>query len=417
MKQLALRASGAAARRGSALVIVVLFLVVLGGLAASLAAFGGTLHKEHARGREYTKSFYLAEAGLNEAYAHLLTNGEADVLAMAYPADLDKGSYLVETVLGSVDPDLRLDRLRMRAVANSGRYSKGVQLMIWKVPTGFFRWAAFGDTGVKIDSNSMIDSFDSKDGPYDHSLPWVGDFGNVGSNADIVIDSNSSIYGDAIVGPVGALDDSSPGIVVSGMVAAAEVSEVFDPIVVPAIGSMGSLNVVANTTLAAGDYHFTSLEVSPGGTFTLQGPARIVLDDAVVRSNSKWVIDATNGPVEIYAEGDFDLRSNSTVTSIAGQARDISVFITSTNSGPGASTIALNSNSDFVGTIYAPNADLVIESNFELYGAVRAGSVTLNSNTQLHFDEDLLYDPGVPLVYERLSWRPLSASEVSDLGF
>jgi hypothetical protein len=148
----------------------------------------------------------------------------------------------------------------------------------------------------------------------------------------------------------------------------------------------------------------------------VQGPARLVLDSAVLGSNASWTIDATNGPVEIYATGTFDLRSNSILRSITGQPRDVSINITSSNIPPSTSTIAFNSNSQFYGTIYAPYARAVIDSNFEIFGAIKAGSVTLSSRSAIHYDEDLLYDPTRRPIYERLSWRRLSSAEVKALG-
>jgi hypothetical protein len=395
-------------------VIAVLFVFVLAGMAASLATFGGTIHKEHKAAREEVKSFYCAEAALNEAYAHLVEVGEADLLALAYPRTVDTSTYAVTTTLGWVDPDLRLDRIRLRAAGSAGGAPEGVELMVYKVPTGFYRWAAFGDRWVQLNSNSLIDSYDSKDGPYPEKVAWVNDFGNVGSNGDIMMDSNTQVYGDTVAGPTGITDDSASGTLIYGELSNAAVPEMMDPIAIPPIGSMGAYNVAGAQTLPSGDYHFTSVEI--GGSLLVQGPARIVVDDLTLRSNAKWVIDATNGPVEIYGTGDFDLRSNSVMTSVAQRSRDVSVFLTGQNLVAPEDTIALDSNSDFTGTIYAPNADLKLDSNFSVFGAIRAGAIELSSNSHLHFDEDLLYDPNIPPVYERVSWRRLSRREVAAFG-
>ena len=43
----------------------------------------------------------------------------------------------------------------------------------------------------------------------------------------------------------------------------------------------------------------------------------------------------------------------------------------------------------FVGTIYAPNAAIDIDSNFELFGAIVARSLHLDSDSKIHYDESL----------------------------
>ena len=391
-------------------------MLVLGGMAASLVAMNGAFHKEHLRAREATSSFYMAESGLNEAYASLMTVGDTATKVMAYPRTLGQGTYWVEQLYGQDDDTvIRLDRVRLRSVGDAGQGQVGVELMCYKVPTGSFRWGIFGDQWVDIDSNSLVDSYDSNDGPYDPLA--ANDFCNVGSNGSINVDANSTIMGDAMVGPTGTLDDSDPGVTIAGETGTLSTPEPMPVIVVPTIASTGPLVVNGNMTLPPGDRHYSAFTVNGGGNLTVQGPARLVLDSAIIKSNAQWTIDATNGPVEIYATGSFDLRSNSIITTIGTQARDISINITSSNLTPPTSTIAFNSNSLFTGTIYAPNALASIASNFQIYGAIKAEQVRINSNSQLHFDEDLLYDPNLPQVYERLAWRPLSMAEVNALGF
>jgi len=390
----------------------VFFMLALGGMAAALATLSGNVHKEHEEARGMTRSFYAAEAGVNEAFSTLVAGAEPALQATAYPRSLSTMDYSVLADYGATHPDIRLDRIRLHSVGDAGTGPEGVQLMVYKVPTGFFNWGIFGDRYVQLNSNVLIDSYNSADGPYSGQN---GDFGNVGSNGDITLDANVQTWGDVMTGPTGTLDDSAPQVDVSGTLGSNEELEVLDPIVVPSFPTSGNLNVPSSTFLGAGDYHFDSVNVN--GTLTVQGPARIVVDDMLLQSNAEWVIDATNGPVEIYGTGDFDLRSNSTLTTNSQRARDVSIMISSTNIGPNPSNISLNSNSDFVGTVYAPNADIVVSSNFEIFGAIKAGSVELASNAQLHFDEDLLYDPGVPPIFERVSWRRLSRQEITALGF
>jgi hypothetical protein len=62
-------------------------------------------------------------------------------------------------------------------------------------------------------------------------------------------------------------------------------------------------------------------------------------------------------------------------------------------------------------TIYAPEASIDIDSNFQLFGAVVARRLHLDSNSQIHYDESLLRSSSSGRSdYEAIYWRELSYS-------
>jgi hypothetical protein len=44
-----------------------------------------------------------------------------------------------------------------------------------------------------------------------------------------------------------------------------------------------------------------------------------------------------------------------------------------------------------------------------------AKSIEMASNSQVHFDESLLYDPDAADVFERVAWRRLSRAEIREI--
>jgi hypothetical protein len=363
------------------------------------------------RWRDETRSFYVAEAGMNEAFATLIAEGTDGLGGLTYPRPLGKGEYSVAITLGEDDPELLDNRIRLRSIGSEGRASVGIEVIAWAVPNGNYLYAAFGDEGVLINSNALIDSFDSEDGPYG-GMPPHGTLANVGSNQDIELSANTEVYGDVIPGPTGVLIDSAPQTVISGSTGSAAAPVVLDPITVPPIASSGPLTVGGAQSLGPGPVHRSAITVQAGGTLTIVGPATLVVDDFSLNASGALIIDSASGPVEIYGTGDFELKSNSTVTTTSGQAKALAIFLTGDTDATPAAQIALQSNSEFTGTIYAPDADLVIESNFHLFGSVLAEQVEIASNAQLHFDEDLLYLDGVLPEFEQLAWRLISPQEL-----
>lgn len=405
-----------ASRRGASLVVAVLFMMILGGMAASLTVLNVTFHQEHELTHQETCSFYTAEAGLNEALAVLTERGKTEVQALSYPRTLGKSTYSVEVVFGEDDPALRADRVRIRSVGEAGRTPVGVELMLEKVATGDFAAAVTGAESVLLESGCMIDSWDSTGGAYPAFVPYAESAGNVVSNGDVVIQTNVAVHGDVMAGPTGTVDDSATGITIDGQVGMSETLVGFPVIVVPSFPDLGPLVVSGGTTtLAAGDYDYSSVSIA-SGTLEIQGPARVVLGPTTMESTGQLVIDATGGPVEIYATSDFDLRENSVITVTTPRPRDVALLVTASNLDGGTDTIILDSDGDFQGTIYAPDALIDVDNEFHVYGAVKARRVQVEFDGAVHYDEDLLYDPGLDPVYQRASWRRLSAAEARALG-
>ena len=394
---------------GSVLVLALLLLMALGGLVSTLGLLNLRLAGEHRQAREDLRAFGAAEAGLNEAHVTLVEKGFAGARALPYPRATSSGTYQVELVDGRDDGAVDLDHVRLRSVGTAAGDPVGVQLMLYHVPTGRFRFALFGADRVHLNSNVMVDSYDPADGPYPRGVDFVNDFGHVGSFAHVGIDSNVTIHGDAMVGEEGVFDDDAPMIQVSGDQQAGPLEEDMPAITVPFFPNLGRRAISSATTLAPGNYHFAGLSVS-AATLTVRGPATLVVDDFELLSRATLRIDSSGGPVSLYATGDVDWRSNTRVVTTSGSALDFSMYITTDNrSGP--RTVDLHSNTSFHGTIYAPNARLSLPSNFEVFGAVKAAEVELASNTRIHFDEGLLYDPDAADLFEVASWRRLSRAE------
>jgi hypothetical protein len=136
----------------------------------------------------------------------------------------------------------------------------------------------------------------------------------------------------------------------------------------------------------------------------------VISQAATIRANSTLTFDATDGPITVYALGSFDLRSNSTVATTSKDPSMLTLNLSGTHASASASspTIAFSSNSAFYGTIYAPQLSVIIASNFEVYGMIRARWLELSSNARIHFDEQLVnggLDAGQD--YEILGWRAL----------
>jgi hypothetical protein len=400
-------------RRGAALVWVVILAVVLAGM--SMALLGMTMSTTRARveTQNAQRSFYAAEAGISDAFyrinagritptpaAPTLLGSEANPLALgpssywAVITQLDARSYTID------------------ATGLDGRDRDRLELVMAEVPNGFFQYAAFGADQVLLNSNSFVDSFDSALGPYDSQVTGGNDFalehGNVGSNGDIHLRANTEIHGDAIPGPGHVVDDSASNTYISGSTDPAKAPFPFPPIVVPAITSSGSLVGNSTVTLGPGSVHYSGIRMMGGSTLRIVGPAKVVIDDLLMRSNTDLVFDSTSGPIEVYGTHNFVLESNSTIHTLSNSAVGVTLLLSGDNTSPrGRDNVSISANSDFIGAIYAPTAKFSLASNFDVYGSIICKNLQLASYGEIHFDEALRYGYGATHEYNPALWRRL----------
>jgi hypothetical protein len=73
--------------------------------------------------------------------------------------------------------------------------------------------------------------------------------------------------------------------------------------------------------------------------------------------------------------------------------------------GTGAQSFDIKAKNEWTGVIYAPNADVDLYANGDIYGAIVANNFELKSGGNYHYDEALrevsIEDEGVSFVIER----------------
>jgi len=380
---MAARRTSARARRGIAAYAAVLVLFALSALTVAFLRVGIAFNQSTQSRLDDERALLAAEAAVAESVAAMRAGGTGNVGREDAPAFYADGLLWVET--DDVGNSLR--RVRATAMVGSGRTS--LEVLVFHYPPNFLTTALFSNQTLNVGASALIDSFDSVLGTYAAQVAasggsFVGSGAVLQSNSDVQLSSAVDIHGDVHPGDDGvvAIPNSSD---VSGSLQPSEEDRVLDPVVVPAIPIAGPQVVAGPLTIPPGDHGWTTFEVT-SGIVTVQGPARLVLGDWTLRSNTTLVFDTSGGPVEVYVSGQATLASNSGIVTSGQTATDLALYFTG---GPGQ-VVDLNSNAEFYGTIYAPQATVDISSNFEVFGAVAAELLILAANTQIHFDEALL---------------------------
>ena len=115
---------------------------------------------------------------------------------------------------------------------------------------------------------------------------------------------------------------------------------------------------------------------------------------------------ASGATLKIYAESNLSF-SGKGVINPNTQPSSVQIWGTSTNATP--QTIALSGNGSLSAITYAPNGNVSINGNGEVYGSVIANEVNVTGNANFHYDKTLRYlNTGDP--YGITKWRELTSA-------
>jgi len=408
------RAARGGRRAGVALMGV---LVVLAGLLALLATFQQVTERrtrETQASADDRRAFYLAETALNEGMIALRAGRPGAVGSAAAPAYFGGGVFWVEAT------DLGSARTRLVATALSGGGRSALEAVV-EIHTQepLFKSVLNSKEPLGMASNVVVDSYESKLGSYAsqatnsfNGYSYAKANGDVASNEDIRFASGATVFGDATPGPGHSCSFSS-GTYVSGSTTSATDVFAFPGISVPSAPITGSLSVPDNgtSTLTAGTYGFNDVTIGTRSKLKVVGPAKIVCTNFTGNMYGNLVIDATNGPVTFYVQGDYTHVNRFEAMATPGSPMALAFMITS------AQNLGFPPGAKLRGAYYAPNADITFTNSDEIWGAFAANSIGMASGTKFHFDESLMdywnntLGHGDPL--ELLAWRRIGVTPMA----
>ena len=269
---------------------------------------------------------------------------------------------------------------------------KKIRVVLEKTKPSVFDFGLFGNEWVHLNSNSLIDSYDSRDGLYGGSN--VKSQGDVGTNAIhygcISLDSNAEIHGDALSGPETNPEDvivtESGSHIYGEKLALSGLNEM------PSIPAPEGLPNRGDYFLGGGGQEIIS-ESGEYSSFNLDNNSKVTIVANVtlyitgefsMNSNTKLEI-ADGSSATIYLGGSFVQDSNAQFDNVSKDPSKLTLFGTDGFNGQ----MEWHSDQGFWGAIYVPRADVICPSNTDFYGSMIANSIDINSNGKIHYDESL----------------------------
>lgn len=271
---------------------------------------------------------------------------------------------------------------------------------------GLFEHAILTRGSLVLKSNTVIDGYNSGD-PLD--TDFNVDIGTQSTaDSSVVLNSGVIVKGDVLVGLGG-----DPDTVIKDL--GATTGDQFggtekDPLpqITPptSLTDKGVIEAKGKTVTITEDGQYGSINLassSDAGILEIDGDVVLYITGNINLGNSCEIIVKDNSSLTIYLDGDIvsGLGSSIGTENPSKDALTIKLYGT----GEGEQNFDIKAKNEWTGVIYAPNADVDLYANGDVYGAIVADSFEFKNGGNYYYDEALrevsLEDEGVSFVVER----------------
>jgi Flp pilus assembly protein TadG len=363
--------------------------------AADAAARAGATQVRHSRANARASALSLAAANTCVGQA----------VALQVDEDVEIGlwdkSTRVFTVLPEGDPQtpnaVRVTSRRIAARNSAvplifapviGHNTSDIQAVaVAHITTRSYTYGIVGIDYIKMNGVTTTDSYDSRAGPYDPNSPGAN--GDIVSNGPITLVGQAQVNGDANPGPDDQVNMTSNAGVTGNTEPLPE--ELVFPPVDP--GPYAAAN--NNAALPPSVYTAGTRDFNLNGAFTLAGGStdyvKYYFNNFTVGAQAKLTV---TGKVEICVTGQFKIAGG--VTTANNNPGNFRIRV----AGPG--DVSISGTSDLYADVYAPEAPCTFNglgnprNPLGLFGTLVGKSLTVNGNSDLHYDEALAKEVELP---------------------
>lgn len=400
---------GGAPRTGGALVLVLLLVLLVSALAASFLRLNAGFTRRQAGSSDRKEAFYVAEAGLTEAFAGLTIGKTGSIGSEEQPARFGEGAFWVEA------EDLGGDLVRLDATALAGSGRAQLSSVVHRGSVSVASLGVFAAQGLDVLPGTLIDGYNAAEGAYAAQDPadlaaFSG--GRLGSNGDVVLHGTAEqptvVHGDVAAGPGHALS-AGQHVTITGTTAGPQVARELPPVQAPGVPLGGAVvhDGPLPLVLPSGSAGLASLRVGAGSEVRLLGPLELRVGSLRVDADGRLVLDNADGAIRVFAD-ELAFDAGSSVEVQRADPTSVSLLVTGSSETP----VELSAASAFHGVVYAPGAEVRLGSPFELFGALVADRLTMLGPVRLHFDQSLLGAASEDALPRLVSWRIVELGQI-----
>lgn len=433
-----------------------LFAAILAVMAVYFLRHASTESLLATRAYHQSTAMNLAEGGIDEA---MLDINNANVgAATGWRTATDNAASWVKLISGASNPNyqfgagtgnilVRVDNWTANTtatvtvtsvgqVAFTGAAAVNRQLVVKVAKRPAQGAGLLSKGGITFNGNIVIDSYNSLLGvpndPANRTDQVI--VATTSATATVSVGGNAQIYGYVATG--GAQPTVGPNGRIYGATTAPGVkldpsrvrNDFVENIPLPSSPAGTAINlgaVSSNLTLPRpgdspqvnGRYLYTDstggVQLNGSATLTITGPVDLILTDNLqMNSHGRILLTSVSGSqpsMNLYAYGVVQIGGDGlqNTTNVPAKANVYSM---------GSAAVELKSDVDFTGVLYAPNAEIQLNGNGNINGALVGNSITFNGNPKLHYDIQLGGSAASPY-YAVKSWVELTDGSTTGQPF
>jgi hypothetical protein len=412
-------------KQGGVLVITIVITALVGLMLTAYLGMVSSQHNFTQRSQVWNNAIPMAEAGIEEAMAHINHINTTSNFAIN-GWRLESGRYRRERYMNGGECRMEVDNSmppiitvqgRLKEPVGNGNVTRAVRVQTkinYRFPNGILARGS-----VTLGGSGRIDSFNSTNpaqcGPNgQYALSNATDIATVATiartNGAISV-GNMTIYGSVATGPGGTATLSPNGNVgdrtynntpaFDGTVQpghwANDLNVYIPPstfpsdfAAIPQIPMPGPHPVLPpntnyNYVVRDGDWSMNSINLSSSQKMIIAGKARLRVLGAISIGGQASIIITPGASLELYCYNVVNVTGAGCINN-TGLAKNLSII------GMGSSPIYYGGGAGFCGTIYAPAATVTLSGSSDASGAIVANNFVLTGTMGLHYDEALKGD-------------------------
>lgn len=309
------------------------------------------------------------------------------------------------------------------SVGQSGQAQRTVSATT--ILKGVFDNAILTKSDLILKSDTSIDAYNSLDALDTSTDADIATQSILDSS--ITLNSGVVVNGDVRVGRGGNPDTAIKdlGAEISGATYASPITEPLPEITAPTLfykgtGISAQGDTVTITPADNGTYTDIDLKSThdPGVLEISGGDVVLHVTGDIELGNSCEIVIEEGSSLTIYTDADIHCSNGSSINvqNPSKVANTLQIYAT----GEDDQYFDLKAKTEWVGVVYAPNADVDLYAGGDIYGSVVSNNFELKSGGNLHYDRALktvdVEDEGVRLVVNRWSEEKTSISALSSGG-
>jgi len=256
---------------------------------------------------------------------------------------------------------------------------------------GIFDHAIFAEDKIQLHNAMEVDGYNSDDGNYGSGNQGSSSIGTNSTEEKAIEMTNSAqVVGDAIIGPGGDVSDAiylSNSAEITGAKSAAKEEKELPQVTAPGLPNRGDIELdnKNKTQTISENGKYGKLLLSNQSTLYIAGDVVLHVTDYMEIDNNCELVINSGSSLVLYLDGHFKISNTGAINNVTKKPPMFQLYSTATSSVD----FVFDNNTDFYGSVYAPNGDIEIKNSAEFYGSIIGNTVKVDNNAEIHYDQAL----------------------------